>query len=67
MYWIDILLLLSFASLLGWLGYGFVDSVQRNDSRTLMMWTSVTGAVIVIVALLVFLDVLLPDGSDGII
>ena len=53
MYWINVLLVLSAMPLVGWLTYGFVDSIQRNDSRGIQIWLSVTGFLVAILVVLV--------------
>lgn len=61
MYWIDVLLLVSAASLLGWLMYSLIDSIRRNDTRGLVNGICLAAAIALIVALLLVFDVLLPD------
>jgi hypothetical protein len=54
MYWIDLLIYASAIPLIGWLGYGFVDSIQHNDTRGLVVWGGVvTFTVAILAALLV--------------
>lgn len=52
MYWIDLLIYASAIPLIGWLGYGFVDSIQHNDTRGLMVWGSVVAFTVAILAAL---------------
>lgn len=52
MYWIDLLIVLSAIPLLGWLGYGFVDSIQHNDSKGLAVWSGVAGFTAAILLIL---------------
>jgi hypothetical protein len=52
MYWIDVLLLAGAVPLLGWLAYGFSDSIQHNDARGLFVWCGVAGFVVAVLAVL---------------
>jgi len=53
MYWIDLLIFFSALPLIGWLAYGFVDSIQHNDGRGIQVYLAIGASGVVILAILV--------------
>jgi hypothetical protein len=52
-YWIDLLLLISAIPLVGWVVYGFIDAIQRNDGRGIQIWLGISLVTAFFVGLLV--------------